>query len=317
MATDPTKTDRYSVYGLVAIIIVVLIGGVLQLRSDLFTTKREVFDVARQSIIDKITAAGDDPQKVLGEYDEDTEELIRKQQSDSDGDGLSDFDEEFIYNTSAYLTDTDSDGLLDGEEISGNTNPNCPEGQSCSSDRTDGEGGSTAAELAFAEFNPDANALIDAPVEDIESLLPRNSDGSVDVAAVRVLLREQGLSQAEIDKTSDEDIVAIAEQAVLQAQSGANAFVQVQEEARRINALDTNSKRQFLLESGLSSDEVNSLSDDEVDELVTLAVNQALSNVLEGDDILIQAAGIDVEGTKAALSESFEQEEDRQETDNE
>lgn len=52
---------------------------------------------------------------------------------DTDGDGISDWDELFVYGTSPYLEDTDGDGLSDYEEIfSYRTDPNCPEGQNCS-----------------------------------------------------------------------------------------------------------------------------------------------------------------------------------------
>ena len=42
---------------------------------------------------------------------------------DSDGDGLTDFEEEEIYGTDANIADTDRDGLNDGEEISVGLNP--------------------------------------------------------------------------------------------------------------------------------------------------------------------------------------------------
>ena len=50
---------------------------------------------------------------------------------DTDGDGLSDWDEEKSYRTSPYLRDTDGDGLLDNVELGQGTNPNCKEGTNC------------------------------------------------------------------------------------------------------------------------------------------------------------------------------------------
>lgn len=50
---------------------------------------------------------------------------------DTDGDGLNDFEELNIYNTSPYLDDSDSDGVSDGMEVEKGTDPNCPEGQNC------------------------------------------------------------------------------------------------------------------------------------------------------------------------------------------
>jgi len=50
---------------------------------------------------------------------------------DTDRDGLNDFEEIYVYGTSAYLEDTDSDGVKDKEEILQGRNPLCAEGTSC------------------------------------------------------------------------------------------------------------------------------------------------------------------------------------------
>jgi len=51
--------------------------------------------------------------------------------NDTDGDGLSDFDEENIFFTSKYLFDSDGDGLSDLKEIKTGIDPNCPVGSYC------------------------------------------------------------------------------------------------------------------------------------------------------------------------------------------
>ncbi|MBU1039043.1 thrombospondin type 3 repeat-containing protein [Patescibacteria group bacterium] len=51
--------------------------------------------------------------------------------SDTDGDGLSDYEEINFYRTSLYLKDTDSDGLDDKAEVDNGSDPNCPQGQDC------------------------------------------------------------------------------------------------------------------------------------------------------------------------------------------
>ena len=48
---------------------------------------------------------------------------------DTDEDGLTDWDELNVYETSPYLEDSDSDGISDWEEINRGTDPNCPEGR--------------------------------------------------------------------------------------------------------------------------------------------------------------------------------------------
>lgn len=58
-------------------------------------------------------------------------DALALQAKDTDGDGLSDYDELNRYHTSPYLKDTDSDGVDDKAEITQNTDPNCPKGQDC------------------------------------------------------------------------------------------------------------------------------------------------------------------------------------------
>jgi hypothetical protein len=50
---------------------------------------------------------------------------------DTDNDGLSDYDEVYIYKTSPYLKDTDSDGYDDKVEVTTGNDPLCAKGQTC------------------------------------------------------------------------------------------------------------------------------------------------------------------------------------------
>lgn len=50
---------------------------------------------------------------------------------DTDGDGLNDYQETYIIQTSAYLPDTDGDGIGDKEELARGSSPTCPEGKTC------------------------------------------------------------------------------------------------------------------------------------------------------------------------------------------
>ena len=61
------------------------------------------------------------------------DETVKQQRSDTDRDGISDYDELNFYQTSPYLPDTDSDGIPDKKEIDAGADPLCPEGQQCSS----------------------------------------------------------------------------------------------------------------------------------------------------------------------------------------
>ena len=76
---------------------------------------------------------------------------------DTDGDGLSDYDEVNIYHTSPYLADTDSDGVPDGVEVKLGTDPNCPPNRDC---------------YGFAAANPNAVLQADVPTTTAQQALP-------------------------------------------------------------------------------------------------------------------------------------------------
>ena len=50
-------------------------------------------------------------------------ESLRQLQRDSDGDGLNDYEEIYVYHTDPNNPDTDGDGMLDGDEVAHNHNP--------------------------------------------------------------------------------------------------------------------------------------------------------------------------------------------------
>lgn len=66
---------------------------------------------------------------------------------DTDGDGLTDYEEQYLYHTSPYLKDSDSDGYDDKTEVTTGNDPLCPHGQSCAP-TTFGTAGQTATPTA-------------------------------------------------------------------------------------------------------------------------------------------------------------------------
>lgn len=102
---------------------------------------------------------------------------------DTDKDGLSDYDELNVYNTSAYLEDSDSDGYSDKQEIDSQNDPNCPFGVQCHS------------EPIPADQNPIRTKSVD-PSDAMKNL------SEVDV--LRRTLVEAGMDQEVLDQISDE-----------------------------------------------------------------------------------------------------------------
>lgn len=125
---------------------------------------------------------------MLSVSDEDLKNL------DTDKDGLSDYEEKYIYNTSAYLDDTDSDGKKDLDEINRGTNPLCDESKGACSN----EGYLVPPQSDSNLFNPLATSTP-------ESLNP--AAGNYSAAQLRQMLISAGLDKATLDKISDADLL--------------------------------------------------------------------------------------------------------------
>lgn len=129
---------------------------------------------------------------------------------DTDGDGLSDYDEIHSYRTSPYLKDTDGDTFADKEEITSGHDPLCAAGKTC-----------TGIELAststpqlpvttpFTSLVPQASASTD-PYALLEQITP---------AQVRALLLQKGIDPGKINQISDADLMNIYRQTLQEVKS--------------------------------------------------------------------------------------------------
>lgn len=113
------------------------------------------------------------------------EDVFLLQGVDTDKDGLSDYDEKYVYNTSPYLEDTDSDGFTDKREIDTNNNPNCASGNLCNVNL----GGAIASSTDIYE----------------EIFDEENND--IDVNALRSALLSEGVPKDVLDQISDEELL--------------------------------------------------------------------------------------------------------------
>lgn len=133
---------------------------------------------------------------------------------DTDLDTISDWDELFIYATSPYLEDTDGDGLSDYEEVfTYKTSPTCAEGQVCSGVLTQGDSQNTlsqenATTTASSSLLESFNEYYGENLS--EDKLPTElTTGTIDPAYVRELLLNNGFAKEELDKISDEELMAV------------------------------------------------------------------------------------------------------------
>ncbi len=136
--------------------------------------------------------------------------------TDTDHDGLSDYDEIYVYHTSPYLADTNSDGISDKDSIARGIDPVCPKGQNCSGslDTSHVAANSTASSTTTASSS--LNALNPATAD--ETALKNALNGQSDAATLRQLLISSGASATDLNKISDADLMK-SYQETLQSQS--------------------------------------------------------------------------------------------------
>lgn len=136
---------------------------------------------------------------------------------DTDQDGLYDYDEISIYETSAYLADTDSDGISDREEIEMGSDPLCPEGEDCVLSEKDYLSTTTPNfysplldDFDFAS-SPTTSEISGAVANnfDLNSIFPTDG-GSMDVVSLRQMVLDNNiLTKDELDKIPDDELTSL------------------------------------------------------------------------------------------------------------
>jgi len=108
-----------------------------------------------------------------------------QQLRDTDRDGLSDFDELYVYTTSIYLADTDSDGISDKREVDDGKNPLCAENTNCGNVLGENVGAdynvSTTLKIVGTEDLGEAPADINAILQDPEQIKKLLAQAGVDI----------------------------------------------------------------------------------------------------------------------------------------
>ena len=125
---------------------------------------------------------------------------------DSDGDGLTDYDEINSYKTSPYLEDTDGDGISDFQEVKNGTDPLCAEGTACGSFM--GTPTSTSTEITASS----------TPAENVDqALLIKALSGQGDADTMRQILLQGGANADQVKLLTDQDLMTMYTE-VLKAQ---------------------------------------------------------------------------------------------------
>lgn len=126
---------------------------------------------------------------------------------DSDGDGLTDYDEINIYKTSPYLEDTDGDNISDFKEVKNGTDPLCAAGTDCS--LLSGNSNSTTTAIVASE----------APAQNVdEALLIKALSGQGDPETMRQILLQGGADPEQVKILTDQDLMTMYAE-ILKAQN--------------------------------------------------------------------------------------------------
>lgn len=179
--------------------------------------------------------------------------VLALKNKDTDGDGLTDYDEVYVYNTSAFLADTDSDGYRDNEEITSGNNPLCPAKQTC---------------------------LVAAPTFAAAEVAPQTT------SELRTLLLQAGISPDQLSAIDDNTLLQLYSDVAKAntpttsqpADSTTSATTDVQDititdaERQALSQLSGTELREYLRQSGIDTTTLDSIDD----ATLKLLVNQAL-----------------------------------------
>jgi len=174
-------------------------------------------------------------------YDRETLRAIRLKTIDTDKDGLSNYDELYVYNTSPYLEDTDSDSILDKKEIEQNSDPNCPKGQTCFSPEVSDSGASIPI-------------FQDLPLSGTGSAEERALAGTATPDEIREILLQAGMSKEEVEQLSDETIKELYLESVEESDVSPSGSVSMDDMRSYIEGLSADEIKVLLKESGATDE---------------------------------------------------------------
>ncbi|MFA5052122.1 MAG: hypothetical protein WC544_03635 [Patescibacteria group bacterium] len=256
-AESPETNDfdiqrRKRVFGGLAVFIV------LVLAFSVWQTGRQLKRPFQKEQTNSAVAAANTAQTPTNQVSASTLESLRSK--DTDQDGITDYDELYVYHTSPYLSDSDSDGISDKAEIDQGADPNCPTGQACSRETTN----TNASSLANANAQTDlTNGLLD-------------TGQNLSADQLRSILRDSGVSESDLSQVDDASLLDLYQQ-TLAEQEGTTTDTNTagtNDVTLNVNAADQTVSyddlknlsitdiRYLLVQSGVPQDSLDQVDDD-------------------------------------------------------
>lgn len=169
---------------------------------------------------------------------------------DTDKDGLTDFDERFVYQTSAYIFDSDSDGFSDKQEIDAESDPLNPESTPYS----------RVSEGIIALESEDESFLEKTFPSPEEKVLPEQD---ISVQEIRdLLINQAGLSKDVVDKFDDKTLIKLYNETKQETGIDLKNLQAPEELMRQFSDLDIKTLRQLLIEQGLDPEMLQQVDDE-------------------------------------------------------
>jgi hypothetical protein len=188
-----TKNQKLAVFGLAVLGIVILIFWAIGMKNNIYLP----FNLPVSQNVDFESCPNGN-----------CADVTINDSRDTDGDGLSDWEESNIYQTSPYIDDTDSDGISDGDEVRAGSNPNCPRGQACDSVNGATDPSSTNQPPGESEVDFEEIYMTEDQVNNNQVDLNKVFVGQADAATLRRLLIESGVKKEDLDQMTDEQLMS-------------------------------------------------------------------------------------------------------------
>ncbi len=194
---------------------------------------------------------------------------------DTDQDGISDYDELYVYKTSPYIADSDSDKISDKMEVDQGTDPNCPAGVVCSREPTE------------VISNTNATSGEQSSATDVTNL-------SAD--QLREIMRDSGASEQQLNQISDDELLQAYQEILetegtdlsldLNVNGAANTatnqpFSYETLDYETLFNLGPEGIRQLLIEGGVPKETLDEIDDETLQQIYLESLSQNLNDMVE------------------------------------